>query len=391
MSATSTARQMALKAPAVFSLSRISTRRIATRSKRSSPPSLVAKATDFEIGSDNWKKIISSSQHHHDHHQGHSHRHNMSSAATAKDKDDPTERKSNDDNNHEIDLDNVDMDELKKLASQTCTPLRLDHMYKYAVVDIDDTNQRLRNAQFLHKELAIRIAQRAVDLLTLPHGLSDALPIRLVAHVYLRYLGKLQEFPAPTTTEKEEQFTDMLQSMVLDRTSIPSTIAQGVTSWRENHRRESLEVARLQVVISARESDRRANLELARLQEMEDALYRFFTARVGLRFLTEHHILSSPVRAHKSKQLRAAHSFFREEDDVFLGCIQTNCCPAKEVRKVAAEVERQTKDYYGICPEIQIADYSTQQKGASFTYVPHHIRYMAGELIKNSCRATVKR
>ena len=69
----------------------------------------------------------------------------------------------------------VDMEELQELASMRCTPLRLRDMYKYAI-DFNNQEQRLLNAQFLHKELPIRVAQRAVDLLTLPHGLSEALP-----------------------------------------------------------------------------------------------------------------------------------------------------------------------------------------------------------------------
>lgn len=32
---------------------------------------------------------------------------------------------------------------------------------------------RLANAQFLHRELPVRLSQRAVELMNLPHGLSD--------------------------------------------------------------------------------------------------------------------------------------------------------------------------------------------------------------------------
>lgn len=268
----------------------------------------------------------------------------------------------------------VDMDELQNLASMRCTPLSLRDMYKYAV-DFSNLEQRLRNAQFLHKELPIRIAQRAVDLLTLPQGLSDVLPIRQIAHMYLQYLEKFQEFPVPTTQEEEDAFTEMLNSMVSDRSSIPISVAKGVDEWLKMH------------------FDSEGDLDNDnRLQQMEDALYRFFTARTGLRFLTEHHILSSPTRREKCAAIRRAQSSFADDEDVtsdFLGCIQTDCDPAKEVRKVASAVRRQTEDFYGICPEIQIVD-STRQKDTKFTYVPHHLHYMVGELIKNACRASVR-
>jgi pyruvate dehydrogenase kinase 2/3/4 len=256
----------------------------------------------------------------------------------------------------------VDMDELQRLASMRCNPLSLKNMYKYAVA-FNDQEQRLRNAQFLHKELPIRIAQRAVDLLTLPHGLSEALPIKQIAHVYLLFLEKFQELPMPTTPEEEDEFTALLQSIVLNRTSIPMAIARGLHSWRKSHGAEEL-------------------------QQMEEALYRFFTARVGLRFLTEHHILTSPRHASRSL-LRKSQSSFAQDND-FLGCIQTDCDPIREVEKIVETVTSQTQDHFGVCPEIQIVD-SSQNEDSKFTYVPHHLHYMVGELLKNSCRATVKR
>jgi len=129
---------------------------------------------------------------------------------------------------------------------------------------------------------------------------------------------------------------------------------------------------------------------------MEDALYRFFTARVGLRFLTEHHILSNPFRAanHWQNFSRMKHDNNENSDEKnsFLGCIQPNCCPSHEVRKVVEAVRKQTMDYYGdgVCPEIQIVNGDVRQGRNNFTYVPHHLHYMVGELLKNSCRATIK-
>lgn len=256
----------------------------------------------------------------------------------------------------------VNLDDLREVASRKPTPLRLQDMYKYAVTG--DTAQRLRNAQFLHTELPIRVAQRALDLLTFPLGLNQYEPIQDVAHIYLRYLAQLDEFPSPQTDEQESKFTDMLQAMVLDRTSIPISIARGIQMWTD---------------------EQEDDLNADQLQEIENGLYRFFTARVGLRFLIEHHVLSSHYHGPQS-QLR--HDKFCPNN--FLGCIQTECNPVEEAKNIAKEVERQTKHHYGICPEIEIMDYSPA--GASkFTYVPHHLQYMMAELLKNSCRATVKR
>merc|ERR1719491_739131 len=169
------------------------------------------------------------------------------------------------------------MKELHALASQPCTPLTVTDMYKYASGNARSKNyapQRLRNAQFLHKELQIRIAQRAIDLLNLPHGLNTTTHVQEIAHIYLRYLRLFQDCPSPTNNEEELAFTDMLRVMVLDRSSIPMAIARGIVSLKDKRKEE---------------------LDMQGIQELEDALYRFFIARVGLRLLTEHHILSCAV------------------------------------------------------------------------------------------------
>jgi hypothetical protein len=291
----------------------------------------------------------------------------------------------------------VDMAELERLASLKPTPLRLSDMYKYGggSGDKEHLAQRLRNAQFLHRELPIRIAQRAFDLLSLPHGLStESTPIRHVALTYVYYLHQLKAMPVPTTLEQEDAFTHFLHGMVLDRTSIPSAIAKGLVEWFHH-------------------DNRREDLEVARQQEMEDALVRFFTARVGLRFLTEHHILSSPNQA-LAESLRQSQSNItsssssssktssksnpadlfasdnKNSNDEVRGCIQKDCDPVLEAQKVAEEVSRQTYDCYGCCPEIEIVDRQSSD-AKPFTYVPLHLHYMLAELLKNSCRASILR
>lgn len=236
------------------------------------------------------------------------------------------------------------------------------------------------------------MAQRAYDLLTLPHGLNEAPAILQVAHVYLLYLEQFEKCPVPDSVESEEQFTNMLKHMILERSSIPNAIAKGVDTWAARHRKDNGEEM-VEDSLSETDTD---DFEEDRLREMEEALYRFFTARVGLRFLTQHHIMSSPKRLEGISTSTPPNN--SEEDEFFLGCIQTNCEPVHEVRKVVKYVQKQTQDYYGTCPEIQIIDAassppyneSSLQKG-NFTYVPHHLRYMVGELLKNSCRATLKR
>ena len=78
------------------------------------------------------------------------------------------------------------------------------------------------------------------------------------------------------------RLTEMLQSMILERSSIPNAIARGVDAWMksENALTSGVDNDGVEVDMVTIEIERKR-----RLKEMEDALYRFFTARVGLRFL----------------------------------------------------------------------------------------------------------
>ena len=294
----------------------------------------------------------------------------------------------------------VSMDELLALASRQPTPLSLEDMYKYApkrtkqpnnhqsdrkFVDVD----RLRNSQFLHHELPIRIAQRAIDLLTLPHGLNRTREVQSIANTYLQYLQLLRDFPMPTNDEGEKEFTNQLKAIVLDRHSIPMAIARGLQSLKDN---------------------RKAPVDARRLAEMEEALNRFFTARVGLRFLVEHHVLSGndensdalyrkQLEAEGGLELLDDENYLLEspdsedtDDDDVCGAIQKDCDPIKEVKRTVARVTRLCRESYGISPEIEVVDATPDEDVVlPFTYVPHHLRYMLAELLKNSCRATVRK
>ena len=281
------------------------------------------------------------------------------------------------------------------LGKQHPTPLRLKDMYEYGCTN-DQKIQRLRNAQFLHRELPVRIAHRAIDLLTLPHGLSNAIPIQQVATIYLTLLRRIKEFPLPTNVEQEERFTDMLQTILLDRTSIPTSIAQGIQTWLQKTGDEK-NVASTTPKKTAAEQYQYED----RLREMDQALARFFTARVGLRFLVEQYVLTSPRESaqsfrHHSGMLPVilANSSKSASDpqqpQKRLGCIQPNVDVAQEVRRIADIVAQQTKEYYnGLCPEIHIVDCASDYD--EFTFVPHHLQYMVSELLKNSCRASVRK
>eukprot|EP00904_Undaria_pinnatifida_P003548 jgi/Undpi1/13194/HiC_scaffold_8.g02856.m1 len=69
---------------------------------------------------------------------------------------------------------------IQDLAREEANCLSLKQLY---VLGKDpEPAHRLANAQFLHKELPVRLSQRAVELMNLPHGLSDVPGVQQVNH-----------------------------------------------------------------------------------------------------------------------------------------------------------------------------------------------------------------
>lgn len=268
------------------------------------------------------------------------------------------------------------------LMSQSATPLSLSTMYKYAT---GLSHQRLANAQFLHRELQIRIAHRLADLQSLPL-ISGTSHIVNVCNKYREYLVKLQCFPSPKTKADEAAFTDMLQQFVLDRHTIPTALAEGLLSTLGQQR---------SLVVS---SSSREGLYQKTLDTLEFQIQKFMMARVGLRFLTEHHVLCSPdidVDAFRRQQgyLQYDTSITDIEEGSYhhppsKGAISTSVDPVREVKLVARQVMEDCTASFGVSPEIHVVDHTGS---CTFTYVPHHLHYIMAELLKNSCRAVLKK
>lgn len=262
---------------------------------------------------------------------------------------------------------NID-DHIAYLMSQKATPLSLSTMYKYATTC---QYQRLANAQFLHRELQIRIAHRLLDLKLLPFGLAETTPIADICHKYKDYLIQFTNCPLPKTKSGEAKFTNMLQTFVLDRHSVPSAIYSGLTYLKQHQQA----------------------LSSSSLDQLELHIQKFMMARVGLRFLTEHHILCSPdihVPAFRKQQGYILQDYEKDQDPCFLGAISNTVDPIRDLQRVAKHVVNDCRTTFGVSPNIEVVDGRTNNSITTlFTYVPHHLHFMLAELLKNSCRAVV--
>jgi len=240
---------------------------------------------------------------------------------------------------------------VRHLATQEATPVSLDDLYSLGS-PLCSPARRLDNAQFLHHELPIRMAQRVMELRSLPYGLSDKDPVKQVANLYSEYIRKMINFGDPRHSD-DVSFTQLLESLFLDQGRVIERMAQGVIELRHEIQSHPTVTWDSQI-----ESD------------VTQLLDRFFTARIGLRLLVEQHF-----RALDSQQ-------------GYSGAIQSHCSPEQVAKEAINDATGLCSYHLGMTPEVAL--YGSQQ-GESFTYLPSHMRYILLELLKNALRATVER
>lgn len=234
---------------------------------------------------------------------------------------------------------------IKDFSMRKPTAVSLQDLYRYNLHH--DPAQRLRNAQFLHKEIPIRLAQRIEELSSLPFGLAEKRGVVEVKEAFARGFEDLLRMQAPQTLREEDLFTGVLKSILQDNTSVIKCMALGV-----------LEV----------KSEMGPLLTPIRSAALDTYLNRFFMARIGLRFLLEHHITS------------------KNNAEGFSGIIQSNCNPMVVARDAADDSMQLCETHYGVTPLVRI---QSPNPNETFTYVPAHLHYILSELLKNALRATV--
>jgi pyruvate dehydrogenase kinase 2/3/4 len=82
---------------------------------------------------------------------------------------------------------------IQTLARERTTRLSIRDLHSFA--DSADLKLRIQQAAFLHRELPIRFAQRAVELRNLPYGLSEKRAVREAAGWYTDIVHRLLSFP----------------------------------------------------------------------------------------------------------------------------------------------------------------------------------------------------
>ncbi|KAK2723298.1 hypothetical protein QYM36_001824 [Artemia franciscana] len=204
-----------------------------------------------------------------------------------------------------------------------------------------DSAHVLKSAQYLQKELPIRIARTITQFRSLPFIIGCNPTILSVHELYIKAFYILTEFPKIQTREDESRYSKLLVNLLDAYKDVVTELANGFKECR-------------------------------RKVDNEDAIRAFLdktlTSRLGIRMLAMHHLS------------------LRDEKPNHVGIINVQLQLKSVVEKWADFTRRIAFHRYGRAPEIRLSGHVH----ASFPYIQLPLDYILPELLKNAVRATVE-
>lgn len=222
------------------------------------------------------------------------------------------------------------------------------------------TEARLLNsANYVRLELPTRLAHRLRNMQTLPYS---ALKNQHISHVYELYYTAfelLRKVPEVRTLHDNDKFCDVIKHCLKEHLSVIPRLAMGILE--------------IQDCISSDECDQFMNTLLR--------------SRISRRVIAEQHLALTET-FHAPWHFEGKRSQMAPEDD-FVGEIFLKCNAKEIIEKCARTASELAATAYG--RDVQIPKIVLQgHLDTTFPYIPSHLEYIVGELLRNSIQAVVE-
>ncbi|CAK7323126.1 unnamed protein product [Dovyalis caffra] len=236
------------------------------------------------------------------------------------------------------------IEEVQRWGCMKQTGVSLRYMMEFGSIPTE--RNLLISAQFLHKELPIRIARRAIELESLPYGLSEKPAVLKVRDWYLDSFRDMRSFPEIKDSHDEKDFTQMIKAIKVRHNNVVPMMALGVQQLKKGLG---------------------PKIVYEDLDEIHQFLDRFYMSRIGIRMLIGQHVeLHNP-----------------NPPPHCVGYIHTKMSPVQVARNASEDARAICLREYGSAPDVNIYG----DPNFTFPYVPTHLHLMVYELVKNSLRA----
>jgi pyruvate dehydrogenase kinase 2/3/4 len=223
------------------------------------------------------------------------------------------------------------------------------------------TESRLiSSANYVRLELPTRLAHRLRNMQTLPYSALTNSHISHVYEIYYTAFERLRKVPEIKSVDDNDRFCDVVQSCLREHLSVIPRLAMGVIEI-QNH-------------ISGEECD-----------QFMTTLLR---SRISRRVIAEQHLALTETFHSPWHFPNATKSIVAPEDD-FVGEIFLKCNAKEIVEQCAATARDLMSKAFG--PTVAIPEVVVKgHLNTTFPYIPSHIEYMIGELLRNSMQAVIE-
>lgn len=203
----------------------------------------------------------------------------------------------------------------------------------------------LKSAQYLHRELPVRVAHRIKSFHGLPFIIGCNPVILRVHDLYIQSFKQLHNFPEIKTVDDVNEYANLLERLLDDHGTVIKDLATG---FRQCHKHLSEEMLEAHIA--------------------RKFLDRMLSSRLAIRMLAMHHIL-----------------LHRKEED-HIGMIHTKFYPAKSIEKFVNFTTKMCEYEYGKAPKVRLCGHIH----AHFPYIPIPFDYIICELLKNAMRFSIE-
>lgn len=223
------------------------------------------------------------------------------------------------------------------------------------------TEERLlSSANYVRLELPTRIAHRLRNMQTLPYS---AVTNQHISHVYELYYSafeRLRKVPQIHTLDDNDKFCEEVKTTLKEHLSVIPQLAMGVLE--------------IQDAISTEACDSFAK--------------NLLRSRISRRVIAEQHLALTET-FHSPWHFPNAQKSYSSPEEDFVGEIFLKCNAKEIIEKCAASARELTQQAYG--PNVTIPEIVLQgHLDTTFPYIPSHIEYILGELLRNSIQAMVE-
>ncbi|EPS37701.1 hypothetical protein H072_8603 [Dactylellina haptotyla CBS 200.50] len=220
----------------------------------------------------------------------------------------------------------------------------------------------LDSANYVRTELPTRLAHRIRDMQRLPYVVVTNPNISKVYETYYNSFELLRKTPEIKSSEENDKFCHLVKRMLTENLSVIPDLAVGVLECRD----------------------------FVPASELDNFLKTMLKSRISRRTIAEQHValtetFNSPFYFPNGETGGDHTNGVDFVGEVFLKCNAREV--VEKCGKLCQDLSRQANGVNTPVPEIIIEGHPE----ATFPYIPSHLEYIIGELLRNSIQATIER